>query len=110
MIPWGSETGDQEMVKGVRTEAPAPGLTRAGEAVGGWGGAAGALMVMLNVPVAVWPAASSTRSVNVKVPAVVGVPEMRPGEACSASPGGNVPAVLVQVYGVVPPSAKTPTA
>ena len=47
---------------------------------------------MLNCLVACWPPSSVTRSVNVKVPAVVGVPVMRPGDVVSDSPGGNCPA------------------
>jgi hypothetical protein len=57
-----------------------------------------------------WPAASSTRRLKLNVPAVVGVPVIRPGDACRARPGGSAPATSVHVYGVVPPSAKTPFA
>ena len=97
------------MSNGVTTEAPSAGAARVG-ASGAVGGGAGALMVMLNVPVVDWPPESATRSAKVNVPAVVGVPVIRPGEAWSARPGGSVPLIRVHVYGVLPPSANTPTA
>jgi hypothetical protein len=42
--------------------------------------------------------------VNVNVPAVVGVPEIRP-EAASVKPAGNAPPVTVKLYGAAPPLA-----
>ena len=44
-------------------------------------------------------------TVNVYVPAVVGVPESTPFEA-KTSPGGNVPLPCVNVIGVVPDAVK----
>ena len=98
-----------EISNGVTTEAPFAGATRVG-APGAVGGGAGGLTVMLNVPVADWPRESATRSAKVNVPAVVGLPVIRPGDAWRARPGGSVPLVRVHEYGVVPPSANTPTA
>jgi hypothetical protein len=60
---------------------------------------------MLNGIVAVLFAASVTFTVNETVPAVVGVPEITPVDATRLNPAGNVPALTVQVYGVVPPLA-----
>lgn len=66
------------------------------------------LMVMLVCCDALAPNLSVTVNVNVKVPAVVGVPSTRfPFEALTnLVPGGNCPAVMDQVYGVAPPLAK----
>ena len=61
---------------------------------------------MVNCPVALWPPLSLTRTVNVKVPAVVGVPRTRPGDACTRSPGGRVPPTCDHEYGGVPPAGK----
>jgi hypothetical protein len=47
---------------------------------------------MLNWRVACWPPSSVTRSVKEKVPAVVGVPVMRPGDVVKDNPGGSCPA------------------
>ena len=91
------------------TDAPLAGLTSVG-APGGVGGGTGSLIVMLNVPLSDWPPESVTRRVKLNVPAVVGVPRIRPGDACRVKPGGSAPAVRAQLYGVVPPSANTPTA
>jgi hypothetical protein len=63
---------------------------------------------MLNAIVPVLFAASVTFTVNDTVPAVVGVPEMTPVEATRLSPAGRVPALTLQVYGVVPPLACSP--
>jgi hypothetical protein len=52
--------------------------------------------------VAVQPFASVARTVNVEVPAVVGVPAINPA-AVSVSPGGSAPAVTSNVYGPAPP-------
>jgi hypothetical protein len=65
---------------------------------------------MLNCLVACWPRSSVTRKVNVKVPAVVGVPVMRPGEVVNDNPGGRAPAATDQRWGGTPPSANTPVA
>jgi hypothetical protein len=63
-------------------------------------------MVMLNCCVACWPPLSATRSVKMNVPAVVGVPVLRPGDVVSASFGGSWPATSTS--GTADPSAKTP--
>jgi len=60
---------------------------------------------MLNAFVPVLFAASVTCTVNDTVPAVIGVPEITPVEAARVSPAGRVPALTVQLYGVVPPVA-----
>ena len=46
-------------------------------------------------------------TVNMKVPAVVGVPESVPSGA-SVSPAGAAPVVTAQVYGAKPPVAVNP--
>ncbi|MEK8104125.1 hypothetical protein NKG94_01495 [Micromonospora sp. M12] len=53
--------------------------------------------------VACWPAASTTRTVKLELPAVVGVPESRPVLGFRVSPGGRVPALIDQTNGAVPP-------
>ena len=65
----------------------------------------GAATVMLKVLVPVLLAASFTCTVNDTVPAVVGVPEITPVDATKFNPAGNVPALTLQLYGVVPPLA-----
>jgi hypothetical protein len=57
--------------------------------------------------VAVWAGEplSVTFTVNVEVPAVVGVPVTAPLEAFSDSPAGKVPEAMLQVKGAVPPCA-----
>jgi hypothetical protein len=50
-------------------------------------------------------AASFTCTVKETVPVVVGVPEMTPVDATRLNPAGNVPALTLQPYGVVPPLA-----
>ena len=42
---------------------------------------------------------------NDTVPAVVGVPEIPPVDATRLNPAGSVPALTLQLYGVVPPLA-----
>jgi hypothetical protein len=69
--------------------------------VGGWVAAATAILKAF-VPVLF--AASVTCTVNETVPAVVGVPEITPGDV-RLNPAGNVPALTLQLYGVVPPLA-----
>ena len=59
---------------------------------------------MLNAFVPVLFAASVTCTVNDAVPAVVGVPLICPVEL-SVSPAGKEPALIDQLYGVVPPLA-----
>ena len=49
--------------------------------------------------------ASSTFAVNEYAPAVLGVPAIAPLEAFSCRPVGSVPALVLQVYGGVPPAA-----
>jgi hypothetical protein len=48
---------------------------------------------------------SVTLTVKLNVPAVVGVPEIVPLAAASVRPAGNVPELMLQLYGVVPPLA-----
>jgi hypothetical protein len=62
--------------------------------VGGWAAAATAI---LNVFVAVLFAASVTFTVNDTVPAVVGVPEIKPVGATRLNPAGSVPALTLHV-------------
>lgn len=50
------------------------------------------------------PAVSCTRAVNVKVPAVVGVPVIAP-EGCRLSPLGKAPDKTLHEYGPCPPAA-----
>jgi hypothetical protein len=69
------------------------------------GGCAAAATAILNVFVPVLFAASVTCTVNDTVPAVVGVPEIAPVDATRLSPVGNIPAVTLHLYGVVPPLA-----
>jgi hypothetical protein len=69
------------------------------------GGCAAAATAMLNTFVPVLFAASVTCTVNDTVPAVVGVPEISPVDAARLNPAGNVPALTLQLYGVVPPLA-----
>ena len=45
---------------------------------------------------------SLTLIVKLEVPAVVGMPEIVPVGAVSVRPAGNVPEVILQLYGVVP--------
>lgn len=67
------------------------------------GGCAATTMLKAFVPVLF--AASFTSTVNENVPAVVGVPEITPVEVTSVNPGGNAPALTLQLYGDVPPVA-----
>jgi len=69
--------------------------------------AAAGLIVIDSALVAVWAGEleSVTMAVKLKVPAVVGVPEMAPVLALRVRPGGRVPVEIDQVYGVVPPLA-----
>jgi hypothetical protein len=48
---------------------------------------------------------SVTPAVKLKVPEVVGVPEILPDEAFKLNPVGMDPAVSFQAYGAVPPVA-----
>jgi hypothetical protein len=63
---------------------------------------------MLRLAVAVFAGvlASVTFTVNVDVPAAVGVPLICPAPL-SVNPFGNAPALIDQLYGVVPPVAVT---
>jgi hypothetical protein len=61
------------------------------------GGCAAAATAMLNAFVAVLFAASVTFTVNDTVPAVVGVPEIKPVDATRLNPAGNVPALTLHV-------------
>jgi hypothetical protein len=49
---------------------------------------------------------SETVAVKLKVPLAVGVPEIRPVLAARLRPAGRLPALIDQVYGVVPPVAR----
>ena len=69
------------------------------------GGCGAAATTMLNAFVPVLFAASVTCTVNDAVPAAVGVPEITPVDATRLNPAGNVPALTLQLYGVVPPLA-----
>ena len=69
------------------------------------GGCAAAATAMLSAFVPVLFAASFTCTVNDAVPAVVGVPEITPVAATRLNPAGSVPALTLQLYGVVPPLA-----
>jgi hypothetical protein len=60
---------------------------------------------MLSACVAVLLAASVTFTVNEDVPDPVGVPEITPDDPFRTNPAGNVPLLMLQVYGVVPPVA-----
>ncbi len=69
---------------------------------------AAAATVKLNAFVAVCAVGeveSVTMAVKLKEPAVVGVPEIAPLEADNVRPAGNAPALMLQLYGVVPPVA-----
>lgn len=48
---------------------------------------------------------SVTLAVKLNEPDVVGVPEIVPVAAAKASPPGNAPELMLQLYGVVPPVA-----
>jgi len=59
---------------------------------------------------AVWPAASVTTTVNTEVPVAVGVPLIVPAAwpvVVNVKPDGKAPVAMDQVYGVVPPLAKS---
>ncbi len=59
--------------------------------------------VIVRLCVAAWPVASTTRTVNGKVPPAVGTPDSRPVVGTRLSPGGRPPALTDQVTGAVPP-------
>jgi len=74
-------------------------------AIGGRVGQAnvnGEAIERLNVAEAVAPMLSVTRTVNVNVPAVVGVPLSTHPEL-KLSPGGSVPPMIAHTYGGTPP-------
>jgi len=52
--------------------------------------------------------ASATVAVTLEVPVAVGVPETMPVVAPRLRPAGRLPAVMDQLYGVVPPVACRP--
>ena len=62
---------------------------------------------MFKVFVAIWMGIpeSVTWALKVKVPAVVGVPEMAPVLLLRVRPGGKEPLAIDQLYGRVPPLA-----
>ena len=69
------------------------------------GGCAAAATVILRAFVPVLFAASVTCTVKEEVPVAVGVPEITPVDVTRVRPAGNVPALRLQLYGVVPPLA-----
>jgi len=86
-------------------EYPVPAVPPGSDAVLTVGGCAAAATAMLNAFVPVLFAASFTLTVNEAVPAVVGVPETTPVDVTRLNPAGSVPALILQLYGVVPPLA-----
>jgi len=66
-------------------------------------------MLRVNVFVAVWGdvAESLTCTLKEYCPDPVGVPITVPVDVPSASPGGNEPETMLQLYGAVPPVAAT---
>ncbi len=50
---------------------------------------------------------SVTVTVKLEVPVEVGVPEITPDDVLINNPAGNEPAVMLKLYGVVPPVAAT---
>jgi phosphoribosylcarboxyaminoimidazole (NCAIR) mutase len=46
-----------------------------------------------------------TFTVKLNVPEEVGMPEIAPVEAVKVNPAGNAPALMLQLYGIVPPLA-----
>ena len=62
------------------------------------------VMLRLAVAVSGGLAASATCTVKLKFPPAVGIPEIDPS-AFTSSPGGRVPPLKVQLYGVIPPDA-----
>jgi hypothetical protein len=62
------------------------------------------VMLRLAVAVSGGLAASATCTVKLKFPPAVGDPEIDPSPF-TLSPGGRVPPVKVQLYGVIPPDA-----
>ena len=61
----------------------------------------GTTLIVLGTPAAA-PAESSTRTTNVKLPVVVGLPEAVPADV-RARPGGSAPVAIDHVYGGTPP-------
>jgi hypothetical protein len=62
-------------------------------------------MLKAAVAVALGVAESWTWTVKLDVPVAVGVPEMTPVVAFKVRPAGSAPAMMLQVYGGVPPMA-----
>lgn len=67
------------------------------------GQTAGGAMIVAYTTLAKHPLASVPRIVVDDVPAVVGVPDTMPA-VVSVNPDGSAPAVMVNVYGAVPPA------
>ena len=67
---------------------------------------AGALIVILKLLVALPFAESVTLTVNVELPAVLGVPEIAP-PALIDRPPGKLPESIAHAYGGTPPEALT---
>jgi len=108
--PAGKEPTVMDQVKGVVPPVAASVVLYAAPFVPAGSGdavemAGTALMVKTNACAVVAEAASVRVTVKFAIPAVVGVPEMTPVAAASVSPAGSNPALIDQVYGVVPPVA-----
>ncbi|PIP41358.1 MAG: hypothetical protein COX19_03855 [Desulfobacterales bacterium CG23_combo_of_CG06-09_8_20_14_all_51_8] len=69
------------------------------------GGQAAGLMTRVYSRKPVQPLSSVAVIVKINVPAVVGVPAIRPPVVIGDSPSGSVPAVMVNAYGPAPPLA-----
>lgn len=67
--------------------------------------AAGALTVIVTLWLADIFAASVTWKVTEPLPEPVGVPVMAPVLLFKLNPAGSVPAMIAQVYGLVPPDS-----
>jgi len=66
-----------------------------------------AVTAIVSVWLAVAPVVSLTFTLKLKLPAVLGVPEICPLVAASTSPGGGEPVAIDHVYPGVPPEAVT---
>jgi len=71
------------------------------------GGQTGLLMTLVYACKPVQPLESVAVTVKVNVPAVVGVPDITPVPVLNNIPLGSDPAVMLNIYGAVPPVAVT---
>jgi hypothetical protein len=62
-----------------------------------------ATMAMVAALLTDTPKASVTVSVMLEVPEAVGVPLIRPVDASSVRPARRLPALILQLYGALPP-------